>query len=103
MYKLCFYVPSSDIEKVKNAIFESGAGKVGNYSHCSWQTLGEGQFLGNAGSQPAIGQQGQLEKVSEYKVEMVCDDQHIHAAIQALKQSHPYEEPAYQVFLSENI
>ncbi|RDI48656.1 NGG1p interacting factor NIF3 [Aquicella lusitana] len=97
MYKICFYVPALQAEEVKNALFASGAGKIGNYSHCAWQTLGEGQFLPEDGSQPFVGKVGEVEKVSEYKIEMVCDDQYIHAAIAALKAAHPYEEPAYQV------
>lgn len=101
MYKICFYVPLSHIEEVKNAMFAAGAGKIGNYSHCSWQVLGEGQFMPLAGSHAFVGEQNQLAKVSEYKVEMICDDVHIHAVIAALRKAHPYEEPAYQVWSIE--
>ena len=101
MYKICFYVPVSHTEQVKNAMFASGAGNIGCYSHCAWQILGEGQFLPMSGSQPFLGAENKLEKVSEYKVEMVCDNEHIKAAITALKAAHPYEEPAYQVFRLE--
>ncbi|OGT42339.1 MAG: NGG1p interacting factor NIF3 [Gammaproteobacteria bacterium RIFCSPHIGHO2_12_FULL_37_34] len=103
MYKICFYVPQTHIEEVKNAMFAEGAGKMGDYKCCSWQTLGEGQFLPLSGSDPFIGKQNQLEKVSEYKVEMVCDDPFIRKVIAALKQTHPYEEPAYQVWRIETI
>ncbi len=98
MYKICFYVPVAHVELVKNALFDSGAGRIGNYSGCAWQVLGEGQFIPHAGSQAFIGQEGRAEKVVEYKVEMVCEDHCIRAAIRALKQAHPYEEPAYQLF-----
>jgi structural toxin protein (hemagglutinin/hemolysin) RtxA len=101
MYKLCFYVPASHVEEVKNALFLHGAGQLGTYSHCAWQTLGEGQFLATAGSQPALGQVGQLEKIAEYKVEMICDGAKIGKVIAALKAAHPYEMPAYQVFKIE--
>jgi len=97
MYKVCFYVPVTHLEKVKEALFTAGAGRIGNYDHCSWQCLGEGQFRPLAGSQPAIGQQGFVERVAEYKVELVCSSENIQAAIVALKTSHPYEEPAYDV------
>jgi hypothetical protein len=97
MYKICFYVPESHLEAVKEALFIAGAGRIGNYDRCSWQCLGEGQFRPLAGSQPAIGQQGLVERVAEYKVELVCSSEDIQAAVAALKTSHPYEEPAYDV------
>ena len=103
MYKICFYVPATHAEEVKNSLFASGAGKIANYSCCSWQVLGEGQFMPLLGSHAFIGQQDKLEKISEYKIEMVCEAQYIQAAIAALKESHPYEEPAYQVWKIEPI
>ncbi|HTM63802.1 MAG TPA: NGG1p interacting factor NIF3 [Gammaproteobacteria bacterium] len=103
MYKISFYVPSSHVDQVKIAMFEKGAGKIGNYSYCSWQILGEGQFMPIAGSHAFIGEQNQLETVSEFKVEMVCDHAHIKEVIAALRQSHPYEEPAYQVLRLEEF
>lgn len=103
MYKVIFYVPASHLDVVKNALFAAGAGKMGQYSHCAWQILGEGQFMPLAGSQPFIGEENQIEMVAEYKVEMVCDTQYIHAAIAALKNAHPYEEPAYQIIKIEAL
>lgn len=103
MYKISFYVPATHIDRVKNAMFSTGAGKIGHYNCCAWQVLGEGQFMPLAGSHAFIGQQDQLEKVSEYKVEMVCEDQHIHDALSALKKTHPYEQPAYHVIRLEAL
>ena len=103
MYKICFYVPDTHIEQVKNALFESGAGQIGNYRCCAWQVEGVGQFMPFSGSNAFIGQKDQLEKISEYKVEMVCDDQYIHDVINALKKSHPYETPAYHVIRVEDF
>lgn len=97
MYKICFYVPESHAEQVKTAMFAAGAGKIGDYDSCCWQVLGEGQFRPLEGSQPYLGQQGAVEKVREFKVEMVCERQHMKAVIAALKQAHPYEEPAYDI------
>lgn len=97
MYKICVYVPESHLEVVKDALFDAGAGKVGLYDRCAWQVKGEGQFRALQGSNPFIGQQGVLEIVSEYRVEMVCAKQCLQSAIGALKRSHPYEEPAYDV------
>ena len=102
MYKICFYVPTTHVEEVKNAVFATGAGKIGNYSHCAWQILGEGQYMPLAGSEAFIGEIDKLEKVSEYKVELVCDDELIQKAIAALKAAHPYEEPAFQVYRLES-
>lgn len=99
MYKLCFYVPESHLEVVKLAVFEAGAGRIGNYQHCCWQTVGTGQFRPMPGSQPFIGECGALEKVEEFRVEMVCADEAIQTAIAALRQSHPYEEPAFDCWL----
>lgn len=98
MYKLNFYVPESHVESVKQALFAAGAGRIGQYECCSWQVLGEGQFKPMEGSQPFLGQQGLVEKVAEYKVEMVCDDAIVDKAIRSLLTAHPYEEPAYEVY-----
>lgn len=98
MYKLCFYVPESHLEPVKHAVFAAGAGRIGDYDCCAWQTLGQGQFRPLSGSQPFIGQEGQVETVAEYKVEMVCADDKISAVLAALRQAHPYQEPACDVW-----
>ena len=98
MYKLCFNVPETYVDVIKNAIFQAGAGIVGEYSNCSWQILGEGQFMPLAGSKAFVGKINQLEKVAEYKVETVCADECIHEVIVALKKAHPYETPAYEVW-----
>lgn len=98
MFKLCFYVPTEQSELVKQAVFDAGAGRIGDYDSCCWQTLGEGQFRPLEGSSPFIGNRGQVEVVEEYKVELVVDDEHIVDVIAALKNAHPYEEPAYDVW-----
>lgn len=97
MYKLGFYVPASHLEQVKAALFSVGAGRIGNYDSCCWQTLGQGQFRALAGSQPYLGQQGKVETVAEYRVELVCEDKLLEAVLAALRSAHPYEEPAYDV------
>jgi len=103
MYKICVFVPESAAEQVKQALFESGAGKIGDYDCCCWQTLGQGQFKPLEGSSPTIGKQDRIETVAEFRIEMVCDDAFIKAAVSALKNSHPYEEPAYDVWKLEDI
>jgi hypothetical protein len=71
---------------------------MGNYDQCCWQVAGVGQFRPLAGSQPFIGQTYQLEQITEYRVEMVCEDSRIKAAVTALRAAHPYEEPAIDVW-----
>ena len=95
MYQFVFYVPESHLDSVKAAVFAAGAGRIGNYECCSWQVPGDGQFRPMAGSQPFLGREGDVEIVREFRVEMVCDDTRIDAAIQALLEAHPYEEPAF--------
>ena len=97
MYKLGFYVPQSHLETVKQAAFSSGAGRVGDYDHCCWQVLGQGQFQPLEGSSPYIGQQGKIEQVAEYRVEMVVDDSCARAVVDAMIAAHPYEEPAWDL------
>ncbi|MEQ7917893.1 YqfO family protein [Xanthomonas sp. WHRI 1810A] len=98
MYKLAFFVPPSHVEQVKSAVFAAGAGRIGAYDCCAWQVLGHGQFRPLDGSQPFIGQAGKIEQLEEWKVEMVVADDLIHQAVAALKHSHPYETPAYEVW-----
>ncbi len=97
MYQIAFYVPVSHVEEVKEALFKKGAGRYDNYDCCAWQVLGEGQFRPLQGANPFLGEKDQIEKVQEYKVEMICEDHLIHEVIEELKRVHPYEEPAYTV------
>lgn len=101
MYKLCFFVPETHLEQTKLALFAAGAGRIGNYEHCAWQCRGQGQFRPLKGSNPYLGEKDQLETVVEYKVELVCDDELVRDALQALKTAHPYEEPAYDIYRLE--
>ncbi len=98
MYKLCFFVPESHLEAVKDAVFAAGGGRIGAYDGCCWQSLGQGQYRPLEGSRPYQGQAGELERVAEWKVEMVVADERIHDAVKALKMSHPYETPAFEVW-----
>ena len=98
LYKFCFYVPLDKAERVKAAVFATGAGRIGDYDSCCWQVTGQGQFRPLAGANPAIGSLGSLEFVGEAKIELVCDASIIRKALQAMIAAHPYEEPAYQVW-----
>lgn len=97
MFKLCFYVPETHLEAVKRAVFDAGAGRIGDYDSCCWQVAGQGQFRPLQGSEPYLGEHGRVESVAEYKVEMVCPGARIRAAVDAMLAAHPYEEPAWDV------
>jgi len=103
MYKMCYFVPESHLEQTKQALFAVGAGRIGEYDSCAWQCKGQGQFRPLEGSDPYLGSQGEVEVVDEFKVELVCKDSLIHDALKALKQAHPYEEPAYEIFRIEDL
>jgi len=101
MYKLNFFVPAEDKERVKDALFGIGVGRYDNYEYCSFETRGTGQFKPIKSAKPHIGEIGRIERVQEYKVEMVCSDELIKRAVERLKQVHPYEEVAYEVLKME--
>lgn len=97
MCVLVFYVPQSHLQEVKQAVFESGAGVMGNYDSCCFQTLGTGQFRPLVGSSPFIGEVSVLAQEPEWRVELVVDEEHAVLAVKALLESHPYEVPAYHL------
>ncbi|MFZ5652870.1 MAG: NGG1p interacting factor NIF3 [Pseudomonadota bacterium] len=96
-YKLCIYVPEDALETVKEAVFAAGAGRQGDYDRCCWQVRGEGQFRPLAGSDPHIGRHGEVARVAEYRVELLCPAECVGAAVAALREAHPYEEPAFDL------
>lgn len=96
MLKLIYYVPESHLEPTKLAIFEAGAGGIGNYEHCAWQVLGTGQFKPIQGANPFVGKLDTLEKIPEWRVETIVPEDKASAVAKALKASHPYEEPAFE-------
>jgi len=97
MYKLTVYVPATHVEQVKDALFAAGAGQYAGYDCCAWQVLGEGQFRPLAGSRPFFGEPGRVERVPEYRVEMIVPEAAVAAVRFALKAAHPYEEPAWDL------
>ena len=96
MLKLIYYVPESHLESTKLALFEAGAGGIGNYDHCSWQVLGIGQFKPVNGANPFIGELDMLEQIPEWRVETIVSEERASEVARALKASHPYEEPAFE-------
>ena len=96
-YKLVTFVPHEALEKVSRALFDAGAGRIGNYTSCSFRTKGSGTFFGEEGASPAVGQAGKLEEVEEIRLETVVPITRIEPVIRALRESHPYEEPAFDL------
>jgi hypothetical protein len=95
--KWVVYVPNEHADAVREALFGAGAGHVGDYSHCCWSTDGTGQFLPHAGANPAIGSVGAVERVPEQRIELVAPTRLRAEVLAALRNTHPYEEPAFNV------
>ncbi len=102
LYKLVVFVPKADVKAVKKAIGAVGAGLLGNYSHCSFSALGEGNFMPLIGAKPTIGIVGRLESVEEVKLEVLVRRGMLSATINAMLKSHPYEEVAYDIYALKN-
>jgi hypothetical protein len=96
--KLVVFVPPEALEPVRDALFEAGAGRIGEYERCSWYTEGTGTFLGGAGTEPAIGEAGREERVRELRLETVFPAERQKQVLGALRRAHPYEEPAFDVY-----
>jgi len=97
VYKIVFFVPHAHAEAVKAALFAAGAGRFRDYDNASWETAGTGQFRPLSGATPFIGSEGSVERVAELRVEMICTEEHVRPALDALLAAHPYEEPAYEL------
>jgi hypothetical protein len=97
-YKLVWFVPADALEATRDAVFDAGAGRIGDYERCSWYTAGTGTFLGGEESLPALGERGREEHVPELRVETVVPEELVEEVVDALRSAHPYEEPAYDVY-----
>jgi hypothetical protein len=95
MIQLVVFIPHEFKESVKMAMFKAGGGKIGSYDSCCFEHLGTGQFKPLAGSKAYLGNIGEIERVSEYRVELACEDHLFEAVVDAMKKAHPYETPAY--------
>jgi dinuclear metal center YbgI/SA1388 family protein len=95
--KLVVFTPPNAVDKVAQAIFSAGAGWIGNYSSCSFQTPGIGTFFGQPGASPTVGQPGRLERVDEIRLESLVPLTKIDAVLHAMRAAHPYEEPAFDL------
>jgi dinuclear metal center YbgI/SA1388 family protein len=95
--KWVIFVPGENAEAVRAAVFAAGAGRIGDYSQCSWSVTGTGQFLPGDGAAPAIGSVGAVEKVVEDRVEVVAPARARREVLSAMRAAHPYEEPAFDI------
>ncbi len=103
LQKLVAFVPEKDKQNVLNALFDAGAGNIGNYSNCSFESKGIGTFLPKEGANPTIGRIDIMEKVNEARLEVIFNEHQQNQIMGALKKSHPYEEVAYYITQLENV
>jgi hypothetical protein len=96
--KLVVYVPREALDAVREALFAAGAGRIGDYEHCSWYTEGTGTFLGGEGTSPSVGRAGREERVAELRLETVFPAERQDEILAALRRAHPYEEPAFDIY-----
>jgi hypothetical protein len=96
--KLVVFVPEDALDRVRDALFGAGAGRIGAYERCSWYTVGTGTFLGGETTDPAVGERGQEERVAELRLETVFPTDRQSEVVAALRGAHPYEEPAFDIY-----
>lgn len=96
-FKLVVFVPREHADRLLDALAEAGSGRIGHYARCGFVSEGQGTFLPIEGSDPAIGQRNRIENVAESKLETVVPSSHLPAAIRALRATHPYEVPAFDI------
>ncbi len=103
IHKLTTHVPANHAEAVKNSLFEAGAGTIGNYTNCSFSSEGISTHMGNDNSNPVVGQKGHLFSGKEIELSVTYESKDERSVLKALQQSHPYEEIAYDVVITENV
>jgi hypothetical protein len=96
--KLVVFVPAEALDPLREALFEAGAGRIGDYERCSWYTEGTGTFLGGERTEPSIGERGREERVPELRLETVYPAERHGEVLAAMRRAHPYEEPAFDVY-----
>jgi hypothetical protein len=96
--KLVVFVPREALDNVREALFAAGAGRIGAYERCSWYTAGTGTFLAEEGASPTVGERGREERVAELRLETVVPEERQDEVVAALREAHPYEEPAFDLY-----
>ena len=100
--KLVVFVPETHADIVRDAMGRAGAGKIGNYTHCTFSTRGIGKFKPEMGANPHIGQVGKFEEVTEERIETICSRKKLNEVVSAIKKVHPYDEVALDIYPIEN-
>ena len=95
--KIFVTIPNENVEDVRNAVCQIGAGVIGNYTYCTYSVKGVGTFVLNEDANPHIGTKNNLEFVQEEKLEFICDINNVKNVIKAIRNSHPYDEPAIDI------
>ena|SRR3989344_8310661 len=103
MKKIAVTVPVGNADALRQAVGEAGGGKQGNYSFCSFSVRGVGRFKPETGAKPAIGEVGKFEEVEEERIEVTCKDEDIASVLNAIRRTHPYEEPMIDVYAIEEF
>ena len=101
--KIVVFVPETHADAVREAMGKAGAGKMGNYSFCSFSVKGIGRFKPEKGAHPYIGKVGEIAQVAEEKIETICERKKLKAVISAIKKVHPYEGVALDIYPLEEI
>jgi hypothetical protein len=98
LVKLVVFVPEENADQVRKALGEAGAGKIGNYTFCSFSIKGIGRFKPSEGANPRIGNVGELEEVNEERIEVACEKDQVAEIIKVIKRVHPYEEVVIDIY-----
>ena len=96
--KIVTFAPLENADAIRQALGDAGAGQIGEYSFCSYSTVGKGRFVPSENANPHIGTSDVAEVVEEERIEVVCDRANAKRVIKAMKQAHPYEEVAFDIY-----
>lgn len=96
--KIVTFVPPENADSIRDALGNAGAGEIGEYSFCSYSLVGKGRFIPSENANPHIGENNHAEIVDEERIEVVCERSRAKAVIDAMKQAHPYEEVAFDIY-----
>ncbi len=102
-YKIVVFVPEAHGERLREAMGDAGAGRIGDYAYCSFTVKGIGRFKPLAGASPSVGEVGKFEAVAEERIETVCAEERLKDVLAAIRAVHPYEEPAIDIYPLEAI
>jgi len=102
-YKLVVYVPSSDADKIREVLAQTGAGHIGNYDNCTFSVKGTGRFRPLKGANPAVGTVGSLEQIEEERIETIVRAEDLEEVVFQVRKAHPYEEPIVDSYELQNV